>query len=158
MRVMVVTWSVQVGFSVSAWQKRYISEKCSKIRVLRSPKSRPSANIRFDFWGFWGIFWSKFKDKNDDYTNRLAARRLISSWRLLRCPKRIWRKATSRSRIVHCLEQREVPENHRVTCPQEAFRTIDTWNRTGHAWGWRCKPKAIAALQFECEEYLTELN
>ena len=37
---------------VSARQKRYISEKCSKMRVLKSLKSGPLVKIRFGFRGF----------------------------------------------------------------------------------------------------------
>ena len=63
MRVMVVTWLVHVGLSVSAWQKRYISEKLWKLRVLRLLKSGPSVKIRLVL-GILRIFWSKSGIKN----------------------------------------------------------------------------------------------
>ena len=61
MRVMVVTRLLHVGFSVSARKMCYILEKCSKMRVLRFLKSGPSVKIRFGFWGFSRITWSKNK-------------------------------------------------------------------------------------------------
>ena len=51
MRVMVVTWLEHASLSVSALQKRYISEKCPKLRVSRFPKSGPSVKSRFGFLG-----------------------------------------------------------------------------------------------------------
>ena len=77
MRVMVVTWLVHIGSSVSAWQKRYISEKCLKMRVLRFLKSGPSVKICFGFLGIWRIYSSKVKLKNDYYND------IFLEWALL---------------------------------------------------------------------------
>ena len=41
-------------------KKRYISEKCSKIRVLRFLKSGPSVNSRFVFLGDFGSTFGKY--------------------------------------------------------------------------------------------------
>ena len=70
---------MHVGLSMSAWQKWYILEKCSKMRVLRFLKSGPSVKIRFGFWGFLGILWSKFKNKNDYCKLRLLSCKLQMS-------------------------------------------------------------------------------
>ena len=59
MRVMVETWLVHVGLSISALQKRYISEKCSKMSVLRFPKRGPSVKMCFGFWASFGLEWEK---------------------------------------------------------------------------------------------------
>ena len=59
MRVMFVTWLKHVLLSISAWQKPYISDKCSKMRVLRFPESRPSVKICFGFWGSFGLELTK---------------------------------------------------------------------------------------------------
>ena len=50
---------VHVGLSVSARQKRYISEKCSKMKVVRFPKSGPSVKMCFGFWGSFGLEWTE---------------------------------------------------------------------------------------------------
>ena len=63
MVMIAVKWLVHVCLPVSAWKKCYISEKYSKMGVLRFPKSEPSVKIRFGFREFWTTFWSKVKDK-----------------------------------------------------------------------------------------------
>ena len=68
MRVMVVTGLVHLGLSVSAWEKRSISEKCSKMRVLRFPKSGPSVKSRFGFLGISVAFSGNMELKRNRYT------------------------------------------------------------------------------------------
>ena len=59
MRVMAVTWLVHVDLSVSVWQKRYISEKSSKMRVLKFTKGGPSVKLSFGFRTSFGSKWAK---------------------------------------------------------------------------------------------------
>ena len=75
---MVVTLLVHVGLLVSAWQKRYISEKYSKMKVFSFPKSGPSVRMCFRFLASFELEWTK----------RLCSRRMermeircyVTSW------------------------------------------------------------------------------
>ena len=105
MRVVVVTWLMHVGLSVSAWQKRCISKKCSEMRVLRFPKSGPSVKMRFGFRTSFRLKWAKKALVQEEKKKRRERELSVQSWCSYRKPKfgrnRCWLgKRVSEQRFV----------------------------------------------------------
>ena len=107
MRVMVVKQAVYVELLVSARRKRYISEKFSKMRVSRFPKSGPSVKIRFGFRGFLKDIWSEVKDKM-----------------IITIGKSVWRQyiRLEQQQVQFCVQRSIKHLNDKISKPLLCFR------------------------------------